>query len=154
MESALIVDPDSNNRMVLSKLLRVAGIQSVQADSGAMAAGIFSRQPFDIAILNNTLTDIPAATVARRLRRRMEAENFGPDTRIVAIIAKDSNRKAFSPYLINAFLIPPITSSEFARALGVTSLSGHVKAHARSKSFAEKMNGPRSSGYSAVERLY
>jgi len=139
MEAALIVDPDAKNRRMLSQLLDLAGIQAVEADTGVKAAKFFGSQPFDIAIINHTLTDITAPDLARRLRRRMEAENFGPSSRIVAIISGEAKKRAYPAHLIDAFLIPPITAEAFARAIGVPSLRGNVQAHKRAEGFATKV---------------
>lgn len=136
MESALIVDPDAKNRRMLSQLLDMAGIDSTEADTGVKAGKIFGSQPFDIALLNATLTDVPAHEVARRLRRRMEAENFGPSTRVVVIISSEAKKKNYPAHLVDAFLIPPITADAFAKAIGVPSLKGNVKAHRRAETFA------------------
>lgn len=139
METALIVDPDVNNRRMLAQLLDMAGIDSVDADTGVKAGKLYGTQPFDIAIINATLTDVAAPEVARRLRRRMEAENFGPSTRVVVIISSEAKKKNYPAHLVDAFLIPPITADAFARAIGVPSLRGNVQAHKRAETFATKV---------------
>lgn len=138
MEAALIVDPDAKNRRMLAQLFDMAGIDAVQADTGVKAGKIFGSQPFDIALINGTLTDVPAPELARRLRRRMEAENFGPSTRVVAIVASEAKIKNYPAHLIDAFLIPPISADAFAHAIGVPSLRGNIQAHQRAENFASK----------------
>lgn len=150
MEIALIADPDPKNRLILLKLLKVAGVRALEAESGAAATSLFGNQTFTFAIINNTLTDIPAVVVAQRIRRRIEAENFAPDARIIAIIANDAKKKAFPPYLINAFLIPPITSDDFTRALGVPSLRGYVEKRAQARAFSEKMKSNQQKMYAQM----
>lgn len=115
---ALVLDPDPDNRHRLGLLLKKAGFEPVLCDTGTSAARVLKTDVFDVAIINSTMRDMPVVDAARRLRRVMESENFGPYTRIVCIIFDKREMKSFPPHLIDAFLVAPFSAEDFKNAVG------------------------------------
>jgi len=132
---ALIVDSDSNNRHNLGRLMKMAGFEPVLANSGSAACRIFASEFFDTAIINTNVSDMPADQIARRLRRRMEAENFGPATRIICIIYHEKEKAAFPPHLIDGFLLAPFSAGQFQAIVGGKTLKRGDDRHTGRGSF-------------------
>lgn len=121
MFHALIVDPNADHRVALGRLVKKAGFEPSLAADGRQAAKLFVNEIYELAVINAGLSDMTAIDLARRLRRRMEAENFGPAARIVCIVNSEKEKAAFPDHLIDAFLITPITAKSFQDAIGARS---------------------------------
>lgn len=121
MFNALIVDSNPDHRVTLGRLVKKAGYEPSLAADGRQAAKLFLSEVFELAVVNAALSDMTAIELARRLRRRMEAENFGPSARIVCIVGGEKEKAAFPQHLIDAFLVAPITAKSFQDAIGARS---------------------------------
>jgi len=133
---ALIVDSDGENRVALGRLVKMAGYEPSLAADGRQAVKMFAHEVYELAVINATLTDMSAVDVARRLRRRMEAENFGPTARIVCIVGSQKECSAYPDHLIDAFLVAPITAKGFQAAIGARSLRAGARTAAGSPRFS------------------
>lgn len=116
--NALIVDNDAKQLRTLGLLMKKAGFEPVLAASGRQASAMFANNLYDVAIINTAVSDMKAVEIARALRRRMEAENFGPYTRVIGIIFKATDAKSFPPYLFDGFLVAPFSAADFHRVVG------------------------------------
>jgi len=116
--NALIVGFGATQLRQLGLLMKKAGFEPVLAASGRQASALFANSLFDVAIINSAVADMKAAEIARALRRRMEAENFGPFTRVIAIVYNAAEAKSFPPYLFDGFLVAPFSAADFHRVVG------------------------------------
>ena len=125
--NALIVDSDANQLRQLGLLMKRAGFEPVLAASGRQASALFANNLYDVTIINSAVSDMPIVDIARALRRRMEAENFGPFTRVIAIVYKAEQAKKFPPYLFDGFLVAPFSAADFHRVVGGQEITKHKK---------------------------
>jgi len=138
--NALIVDSDATQLRQLGLLMKKAGFEPVLAASGRQASAMFANSLFYVAIINSAIQDMKAIEIARALRRRMEAENFGPFTRVIAIVFNAAEAKSFPPYLFDGFLVAPFSAADFHRIVGGDEIR---------KSENQGDNGVQSGGFDA-----
>lgn len=116
--SALVIEDNEFNRLLLGDILTAWGQQVVLADNGRQGLQLLKQRPFDLVLLDIRMPDMDGMEVARRIRRR-EREGRRARVPIIAITA-DVDAATFEACLeigIDAVLPKPVIPEQLARAI-------------------------------------
>ena len=114
-ELVLVVDDDERNRRLAVDVLRLAGLRTVEAGTGAEALSVASAELPDLVLLDLQLPDLDGVAVARELRGDARTAEIP----IVALSALrlDGREEWLREAGFDGFLAKPIDVAEFPRVV-------------------------------------
>ena len=109
MSTVLIVDDNEKNAKLARDVLRVAGLRTLEAGSGAEALALaFEHQP-DVILMDIRLPDMDGTDAARRLKDDARTA----DIPVVALTSLSTNGESFREAGFDGYLEKPISVAEF-----------------------------------------
>lgn len=124
----LFIEDDAMNRLVVRDMLRVGGVDMVEAENGAIGLSMIDQVAFDVILLDLRMPGIDGFTVLQTIRARNDAKAMVP----VIVITADSARDLRERCLIdgaNEFLVKPVVMEDLFMAIGtVVALSPSTSA--------------------------
>ncbi len=111
----LVVDDNSDNRMLLANMLRPLGFIVLEADSGADAIDMAMTEQLHLIIMDLIMPDLDGLEATRRIRRRKATRHIP----IIACSAStfDEDRNDCREAGCNGFLPKPVNIQELLRLL-------------------------------------
>ena len=83
----LYVDDNGMNRLVMSEMLRAAGIRMDEADDGEIGLRMIEAGDYDLVLMDLRMPGVDGATAIRRLRARPDAKRLTP----VVVVTGDAS---------------------------------------------------------------
>ena len=121
-QRVLVVDDIATNRLVAIALLRLAGAEGVEADSGTAALERLAAERFDAVLLDMEMPGLDGLATLARIR----ALDAHPARVPVIAMTADGGEAARARYLAagcNGYLAKPITPDSIATALSSATLA-------------------------------
>ncbi len=113
--TVLIVEDNLMNRQLAGYLLRKAGIDTAEVESGEEALAWLESNPVDIILLDIQLPEMDGIEVLRRIRLN---ENWR-DTTVIALTAysMQGDRERFEAVGFDGYIAKPIDSKTFVQSI-------------------------------------
>ena len=110
-ELVLVVDDDERNRRLAVDVLRLAGLRTVEAGTGAEALSVASARLPDLILLDLQLPDLDGVAVARELRG--DARTVEIPVVALSALRLDGREEWLREAGFAGFLAKPIDVAEF-----------------------------------------
>ena len=114
-ELVLVVDDDERNRRLAVDVLRLAGLRTVEAGTGAEALSLASAELPDLVLLDLQLPDLDGVQVARELRA--DARTAAIPLVALSALRLDGREEWLREAGFDGFLAKPIDVAEFPRVV-------------------------------------
>ena len=114
-ELVLVVDDDERNRRLAGDVLRLAGLRTLEAATGAEALSLASAELPDLVLLDLQLPDLDGVAVARELRS--DARTAEIPVVALSALRLDGREAWLREAGFDGFLAKPIDVAEFPQAV-------------------------------------
>ena len=112
MAKILIIEDELQIRIILEKILKLAGHEVILASNGAEGVSRFRAAPTDLVLTDIFMPDQEGVETISQLRREF------PDIKIIAMSGHDGPMLAVAKHLgVSAILQKPFSSEELLKAV-------------------------------------
>jgi len=116
--SALVVDDIESNRMALSRLLNIMGMQTAAVANASAAVTALAKQPFDVVVTDLHMPNASGLELLEMIRRGIHP-NVNKETPLVFLTADvvSSDKQAAEALGISGWLHKPMNRKEISQVL-------------------------------------
>jgi signal transduction histidine kinase len=110
----LLVEDNSVNRLVISRLLSKIGCQTVEATTGREALAAWMREEFDLVLMDCRMPEMDGYEATREIRRREQGRKRTPIIAVTANAMRGDQDRCLAAGM-DGFLAKPVHLKELAR---------------------------------------
>lgn len=113
----LFIEDDAMNRLVVRDMLRVGGVDMIEAENGAIGLTMIDQAEFDVILLDLRMPGVDGFEVLRMIRERSDEKAVVPVIVITADSARDLRARCIGCGA-DEFLIKPVVMEALFTAIG------------------------------------